>query len=136
MLQLLAGLGPWWTAALSLLLVSVLPAALMPFLGLRRRGSRLGGGTHIFITGGSKGLGLELGRLCASRGCSVTLVARNQKDLDAALLELQAAAASSAQRKRDSGAGSSAPAPVLQALSADTADPAKVRAWWHRQAGA
>ncbi|KAL4448139.1 hypothetical protein ABPG75_005358 [Micractinium tetrahymenae] len=133
MLPLLAGLGPWWTAALSLVVAALLPAALMPLLGLGRRGSRLGGGTHVLITGGSKGLGLELGRLCAARGCSVTLVARNQKDLDAALLELQAAAATAAGRGRrgsssGDGAGSTTPTPKLQALSADTADPAKLRA--------
>lgn len=125
MLPLLAGLGPWWTAGLSILLAALLPAALMPLLGLGRRGSRLCGGAHVLITGGSKGLGLELGRLCAARGCSVTLVARNQKDLDAALLELQAAAAAG-QGQRGSSS-TSAPAPKLQALSADTADPAKVR---------
>lgn len=127
MLPLLAGLGPWWTAGLSLVLAALIPATLMPLLGLGRRGSRLRGGAHVLITGGSKGLGLELGRLCAARGCSVTLVARNQKDLDAALLELQAAAAAATTQGKRGSSSSSTPGPKLQALSADTVDPAKVR---------
>ncbi|KAL4449376.1 hypothetical protein ABPG77_007020 [Micractinium sp. CCAP 211/92] len=128
MLPLLAGLGPWWTAGLSLVLAALIPATLMPLLGLGRRGSRLRGGAHVLITGGSKGLGLELSRLCAARGCSVTLVARNQKDLDAALLELQAAAAAATTQGKRGSSSSSTPGPKLQALSADTADPAKVKA--------
>ncbi|PSC70985.1 short-chain dehydrogenase [Micractinium conductrix] len=73
-------------------------------------------GEHVLITGGSKGLGLELARLYAARGCKVTVVARSQPDLDAALDQLRAAAP----------AGGAAP-PVLQALSADTCDAAKLK---------
>lgn len=129
-----AALGPWSTTALSLLLAAALPAVLMPLLGWwHSRGCRLGGGSHVLITGGSKGLGLALARLCVARGCSVTIVARNQKDLDEALAQLKqdaaaAAAAAPAGNRRGGGSSSSTPqlSPVLQALSADTVDPSKV----------
>ncbi|KAI3426470.1 hypothetical protein D9Q98_008837 [Chlorella vulgaris] len=90
----------------------------------RRRGSRLRPGTHVLITGGSKGLGLALALQCVERGCSVTIIARKQADLDAALQQLttaaQAAAAKAAQRSLAAAAIAS-PSKV-QALSADTTD--------------
>ncbi|PRW45034.1 short-chain dehydrogenase [Chlorella sorokiniana] len=110
-------LPAWGPVAYITLLAVIAPAALM---GLwRRRGARrLAAGTHVLITGGSKGLGLALARQCAQRGCSVTVVARSQPDLDAALQQLrEAAVAGGAER-----AGQR-----LQALSADTADPAKLK---------
>ncbi len=109
----LPALGP---AAYITLLALLAPAALMALW--RRRGARrLGGGTHVLITGGSKGLGLALARLCVQRGCSVTVVARSQPDLDAALQQLREAA---------QAGGAEHAGQRLQALSADTADPDKV----------
>ena len=114
--------GEWWTTAcLSLLLALALPAALMPLLW--RRGTALGGGAHVVVTGGSKGLGLALAKQCAAQGCSVTIVARNQADLVEALQQLQAAAAASPAAK----SGAAGAAARLQALSADTGDTARVR---------
>ncbi|KIY49269.1 NAD(P)-binding protein [Fistulina hepatica ATCC 64428] len=46
-------------------------------------------GLHCFVTGGSQGLGLELAKLLTSRGADVSIVARNQARLDAALAELE-----------------------------------------------
>lgn len=111
----------WFTAALSLLAVA-LPAALM----WARRGSRLRPGTHVLVTGGSKGLGLALALQCAERGCSVTIVARNKADLATALQQLQETAVAAATTLRAAG-GAAAPAAKLQALSADTTDMTKVR---------
>ncbi|KAI7846394.1 hypothetical protein COHA_000105 [Chlorella ohadii] len=111
----LPALGP---AAYITLLALLAPAALMALW--RRRGARrLGGGTHVLITGGSKGLGLALARLCVQRGCSVTVVARSQPDLDAALQQLREAA---------QAGGAEHAGQRLQALSADTADPDKLKA--------
>lgn len=108
---------PGWEPATYITLLALLaPAALMALW--RRRGARrLGGGTHVLITGGSKGLGLALARQCAQRGCSVTVVARNQADLDAAL---------QLQREAALAAGAEHAGQRLQALSADTADLDKV----------
>ncbi len=72
-------------------LVGGLAAALL----VRRLRSRLGGaassrlaGRHVFITGGSKGIGLELAKLVLARGAHVTLVARHPDDLERAKLAL------------------------------------------------
>ena len=72
-------------------LVGGLAAALL----VRRLRSRLGGaassrlaGRHVFITGGSKGIGLELAKLVLARGAHVTLVARHRDDLERAKLAL------------------------------------------------
>ena len=65
-------------------------------------------GKHVMITGGSKGLGLALAREFVKRRCDVTVVARNQTDLLAALQDLVAL-------------GKNLPTPPkIQALSADT----------------
>lgn len=109
-------LAAWGPAVYITLLAVLAPAALM-VLWCRRGARRLGGGTHVLITGGSKGLGLALARLCAQRGCSVTVVARSQADLDAALQQMRELAAAG---------GTERTGQRLQALSADTADPHKV----------
>ena len=46
-------------------------------------------GKHVVVTGGSSGIGLEVAREYISRGSNVTIVARNQQRLDAALGELR-----------------------------------------------
>ncbi|WP_447008132.1 SDR family oxidoreductase [Saccharothrix isguenensis] len=56
----------------------------------RRRAGGLGPGTHAIITGGSSGIGLAIARLLASRGASVSLVARDVERLDRAARELEA----------------------------------------------
>jgi 3-dehydrosphinganine reductase len=65
-------------------------------------------GKHVMITGGSKGLGLALAREFVKKGCDVSVVARSQSDLLAALQDLVAL-------------GKTLPSPPkIQALSADT----------------
>lgn len=114
-MPLLPALADWQGALVTLALAAVVAALMRGLFGRRRCAPAAG--EHVLITGGSKGLGLELARLYAARGCKVTVVARSQPDLDAALDQLRAAAP----------AGGAAP-PVLQALSADTCDAAKVGA--------
>lgn len=46
-------------------------------------------GKHCYITGGSKGTGKALALLLAERGAHITIVARAQKDLDAAVVEIK-----------------------------------------------
>ncbi|KAK7059616.1 3-ketodihydrosphingosine reductase TSC10 [Favolaschia claudopus] len=46
-------------------------------------------GQHIYVTGGSTGLGLSLAILLVERGAHVSIVARNQNKLDDALKELE-----------------------------------------------
>lgn len=65
-------------------------------------------GRHVFITGGSKGIGLALAKQFVRHGCHVTVIARSQADLAQALQALEALA----QELQLS--------PKLQALSADT----------------
>lgn len=50
-------------------------------------------GRHVLITGGSTGIGLALAKECVKQGASVTVVARTQSKLDAAVAELKAVAA-------------------------------------------
>ncbi|KAG1751848.1 hypothetical protein EDB19DRAFT_1674042 [Suillus lakei] len=47
-------------------------------------------GLHIYITGGSQGLGLALAKLVARKGAHISIVARTQSKLDDALKELEA----------------------------------------------
>ena len=67
-------------------------------------------GKHVFITGGSKGLGLALAKEFIKRACNVTVVARNQADLVDAMQTLNEFATSTHQKS----------SVKIQALSADT----------------
>ncbi|KAJ7851035.1 oxidoreductase [Mycena olivaceomarginata] len=55
-------------------------------------------GLHCYVTGGSTGLGLELAKLLTQKGAHVSIVARNQERLDAALSQLEAARKSPGQQ--------------------------------------
>ena len=43
---------------------------------------------HVVITGGSSGIGLELAKKCYSKGCSVSIIARDKGRLDTAVVEI------------------------------------------------
>ncbi len=60
-----------------------------------RKWQRRFAGKHVVITGGSKGIGLELGRQLALAGAKVTLVARGLQALQAATAELREVASPS-----------------------------------------
>ena len=45
---------------------------------------------HCYVTGGSTGLGLALSTLLAQQGADVSIVARNEKNLKAAIEKLKA----------------------------------------------
>merc|ERR1712130_605685 len=47
-------------------------------------------GKHVYISGGSQGLGLSLACLFADRGANVTVVARTQSKLDDATKQIEA----------------------------------------------
>ncbi|KAF9484789.1 oxidoreductase [Pholiota conissans] len=55
-------------------------------------------GKHVYITGGSSGLGLSLAHILAQKGANVSIVARNQKKLDEALESLEKLRVSPAQK--------------------------------------
>ncbi|KJA26531.1 hypothetical protein HYPSUDRAFT_36242 [Hypholoma sublateritium FD-334 SS-4] len=55
-------------------------------------------GKHVYITGGSSGLGLCLAHILAKKGASISIVARNQTKLDEALVSLEALRVSPAQK--------------------------------------
>lgn len=44
---------------------------------------------HVYITGGSSGLGLSLAHILVQKGANISIVARNQKKLDEALESLK-----------------------------------------------
>jgi len=46
-------------------------------------------GKHVYITGGSAGLGLSLAQILTQKGAHVSIVARNKEKLDKALVELE-----------------------------------------------
>jgi len=54
-------------------------------------------GKHVYITGGSQGLGLALAKILVKRGANISIVARTQSKLDSALRELEALRVSPAQ---------------------------------------
>lgn len=46
-------------------------------------------GKHVVVTGGSSGIGLNIATECAKRGANVTIIARNEKALSAAISLLE-----------------------------------------------
>lgn len=50
---------------------------------------RLNKDQHVYVTGGSSGLGLAFAQILATRGAHISIVARNQKKLDEALESLE-----------------------------------------------
>lgn len=65
---------------------------------------------HVFITGGSSGIGKEVGRMLAKEGASLTLVARNQTRLEKAKTEIEQSCLSNKQIIRICSADVSSPA--------------------------
>lgn len=55
---------------------------------------------HALVTGGSKGIGYQLAVGLIERGCNVTIVARNVKDLERACSDLQTLADQRGQRQK------------------------------------
>jgi len=66
-------------------------------------------GKHCLVTGGSQGLGLELARLLVTQGAHVSIVARDQSRLDAAIRTLESSRTSDGQ--------------IIRAYSFDLTDP-------------
>lgn len=54
-----------------------------------RRKRNLLRGKHVFITGGSKGIGFSIAKCCVEKGSHVTIVARSAKELDDAREQLR-----------------------------------------------
>lgn len=77
----------------SLLVGVALIGVLLLFMGLFSRNKDLSG-QHAFVTGGSKGIGLETAKELVRQGCDVTIVARGKAELDKAQGELRALAES------------------------------------------
>ena len=87
----------------SLLLASAIVGLLMPWFK-RQKDFK---GQHIFITGGSQGIGLSLAQLIMQRGANVTIVARTKSKLDEIVRQLD----SSKEKQRLTGR--------IQAIAAD-----------------
>jgi short-subunit dehydrogenase len=66
-----------------------LTLAVLAWAVYARRGRRRLDGCTVLITGGSRGLGLELARVFAKKGCRIALCARDVAKLDRATAELQ-----------------------------------------------
>lgn len=45
--------------------------------------------SHVLISGGSSGIGLEIAKYCYQRGSNITIMARNKKKLGAAQLQIE-----------------------------------------------
>lgn len=73
----------WLTAVSSTLLAAVLLSLALPsIMGLLRLGKRWKPeGKHVFVTGGSQGLGLALAELLAAKGAHVTVCSRTEPKL-------------------------------------------------------
>ncbi len=56
-------------------------------------------GKHVFITGGSTGLGLAIATMCAARGARVTIASRNPANLAKGKAEILAAHPNARVRK-------------------------------------
>lgn len=87
----------------SLLLASAIIGLLMPWFK-RQKDFK---GQHIFITGGSQGIGLSLAQILIQRGANVTIVARTKSKLDEVVRQLD----SSKETQRLTGR--------IQAIAAD-----------------
>ena len=72
--------------------------ALVSWLLHRRKSALSLSGEHVFITGGSQGLGLEFANLCASKGAHVSIAARSEKTLAEARKEIEKQRQSSSQQ--------------------------------------
>jgi len=90
---------PWPPLSLLAVLVPLPLAALLMFSFASTRRWQPAG-KHVLVTGGSSGLGLALAELLASRGASVTLVARNQERLDQAKARVQVRGTLGVERAR------------------------------------
>ncbi|KAE9421857.1 hypothetical protein Angca_005556, partial [Angiostrongylus cantonensis] len=55
---------------------------------------------HAVVTGGSKGIGKEIAHSLISKGCNVSIIARNETDLKACLSHLQMAADQRSQQQK------------------------------------
>ncbi|XP_020584134.1 3-dehydrosphinganine reductase TSC10A-like [Phalaenopsis equestris] len=72
---------------LMLVPITILPVSFLLFLAIitRPRPIRIPiKGRHVFITGGSSGIGLAIARLAAAEGARVSILARNRRRLDEA----------------------------------------------------
>lgn len=76
------GLG--WGIAL-LCIAAAWAATMWPFRSMRSLRDQ-----HVFITGGSKGIGLCIAEECARLGARITIVARDKAQLEAARERIQA----------------------------------------------
>lgn len=74
--------APWWALGAAVGGMAAVAAV------RRRRRARLRGQT-VLITGGSRGLGLELARRFGAEGCSVAICARDERELRSAARELR-----------------------------------------------
>lgn len=100
--------------------ILLLAFALFSYMGLlpprSRRRDSFYAGKHVVITGGSSGIGMELARVLVAAGASVTLVARKEAKLKAAVTELapKVDAQATARRVNSAVADCSNPARVDQ----------------------
>lgn len=77
-----------WISLASKVLLPLIVLYLSSFMFSSKKWSPKG--LHVYITGGSQGLGLALAKMVARKGAHVSIVARTQSKLDDALKELEA----------------------------------------------
>ncbi|KAK4560391.1 3-dehydrosphinganine reductase [Recurvomyces mirabilis] len=86
----------YWATALLCVVVAALASDIMGFFSSANHFDVKGG--TVMVTGGSQGMGKAVGRLLASKGANVVIVARNQQKLDEALKYISSAAVRPSQR--------------------------------------
>lgn len=64
-------------------------AVVLVYLFVRKNKEKSLYGKHVVVTGGSQGIGLNIATECAKRGANVTIIARNEKTLSAAISLLE-----------------------------------------------
>ncbi|KAK6056857.1 putative 3-ketodihydrosphingosine reductase [Cooperia oncophora] len=91
---------PWLAVLIASGFVIALVAFLVLYFSLPSRKNFDLNKKHAVVTGGSKGIGKQLAHSLLSRGCNVSIIARNEADLRAACKELQTAADQRGQNQK------------------------------------
>ncbi|ODN01471.1 3-ketodihydrosphingosine reductase [Orchesella cincta] len=84
--------GCFLSVSLSSIGLAILLVAVLDWIQRRNKRNESLENQHVVITGGSSGIGKQVGILASQRGANVTILARDSKKLEEACAEVRAAA--------------------------------------------